>query len=323
MGIQRACHVSQLRLPFGTGRVREHQVDVVAEGSLILIAGDVTTTTTKVVGTGRAKAVRTVTSQASGAWLSRDGGSTWMAAVSLDVPPPGHGAQPQIVGAAVVQGGFVLLLPTAGTRPGLDVYGSPNGTAWTFEATLTTPAGLVAGLADGGPSGAVVTGQAGRTLIAFISANGVSWRQTQTFGAAAAESVSGVAMAGGSAVVTATRSLPAEPPACHHHGDPWRPRPPGRCGEYPRRLRPPARRQRHRGGQWHPGRGGQRQRLPGRLDVRRRRQLMDPRHRRRPGGLRPARRAAADRRDARPRRVARGRRRHLGRRPASGRPFLG
>jgi len=119
---------SQLRLPAGTGRVLNIRY-AAAEGSLILIAGDVTTTTTKAVGTGRAKAVRTVTSQASGAWLSRDGGSTWMAAVSLDVPPPGHGAQPQIVGAAAVKGGFVLLLPTAGARPGLDVYGSPNGTA--------------------------------------------------------------------------------------------------------------------------------------------------------------------------------------------------
>jgi hypothetical protein len=198
---------SQLRLPAGTGRVLNIRY-AAAEGSLILIAGDVTTTMTRVVGTGRAKAVRTVTSQASGAWLSRDGGSTWMAAVSLDVPPPGHGAQPQIVGAAAVKGGFVLLLPTAGARPGLDVYGSPNGTAWTFEATLITPAGLVAGLADGGPSGAVVTGQAGQVLIAFVSASGVSWRQTQAFGAAAAESVSGVAMAGGSAVVTATRAGP-------------------------------------------------------------------------------------------------------------------
>jgi hypothetical protein len=95
-------------------------------------------------------------------------------------------------------------------RPGLDIYSSPNGTAWTLQATLTTPAGLVADLADGGPSGAVVTGQAGRTLTAFVSANGVSWRQTQAIGAAAAESVLGVAMAGGSAVVTATTAGPQD-----------------------------------------------------------------------------------------------------------------
>jgi hypothetical protein len=198
---------SQLRLPAGTGRVENIRY-AAAEGTLILIAGDVTTTTTTTVGQGHNKALRTVTSQTSGAWLSRDGGSTWVAAVSPAVPPAGPGAQPLIVGVAPVQGGFVLLRPTTGARGGLDVYRSPNGTAWTFQATLTTPAGLIAGPADGGPSGAVVTGQAGRTLTAFVSANGASWRQTQAFGAAAAESVSGVAMAGSGAVVSATTTGP-------------------------------------------------------------------------------------------------------------------
>jgi hypothetical protein len=192
---------SQLRLPAGTGRVQNIRY-AATEGSLILIAGDVTTT--KAVSNG-SNGVRTVTSQTSGAWLSRDGGSTWVAA---GAPPAGHGAQPRIAGVAAVKGGFVLLRPATGARPGLDIYNSPNGTAWTFQATLTTPAGLVAGLADGGPSGAVVVGQAGRTLTAFVSADGVSWRQTQSFGAAAAESVSGVAMAGGGAVVTATTTGP-------------------------------------------------------------------------------------------------------------------
>jgi len=174
---------SQLRLSAGTGRVLNLKY-AATEGTLILIAGD-------------------TTSQASGAWLSRDGGSTWVAA---GAPPAGHGAQPRIVGVAAVKGGFVLLRPTTGARPDLDVFYSPNGTTWTFQATLATPAGLVAGPADGGPSGAVVTGRAGRTLTAFVSANGVSWQQTQAFGAAAAESVSGVAMAGSGAVVTATTS---------------------------------------------------------------------------------------------------------------------
>jgi hypothetical protein len=198
---------SQLRLPAGAGHVLNLRY-AATEGTLILIAGDVTTTTTTVVGQGSNKALRTVTSQTSGAWLSRDGGSTWVAAVSPGVPPAGHDAQARIVGVAAVKGGFVLLRPTTGARPGLDIFNSPNGTAWTFQATLNTPAGLVAGPADGGPSGAVVTGRAGRTLTAFVSANGVSWRQTQAFGAAAAESVSGVAMAGGGAVVTATTTGP-------------------------------------------------------------------------------------------------------------------
>jgi hypothetical protein len=189
---------SQLRLPAGTGRVQNIRY-AATEGSLILIAGDVTTT--KAVGHG----LRTVTSQTSGAWLSRDGGATWVAA---GVPPARPAAQPLIAGVAAVKGGFVLLRPATGARPGLDIYNSPNGTAWTFRATLTTPAGLVAGPVDGGPSGAVVVGQAGPTLTAFVSADGVSWRQTQAFGAAGAESVSGVAMAGGDAVVTATTTGP-------------------------------------------------------------------------------------------------------------------
>jgi hypothetical protein len=206
---------SQLRLPAGTSRVLNIRY-AATEGTLILIAGDVTTTTTTtagqgqkkaLAGQGQKKALRTVTSQTSGAWLSRDGGSTWVAAVSPGVPPAGPGAQPRIAGVAAVPGGFVLFRPTTGARPGLDVYHSPNGTAWTFQATLNTPAGLVAGPADGGPSGAVVTGQAGRTLTAFVSANGVSWRQAQDFGTAA-ESVSGAAMAGGGAVVTATTAGP-------------------------------------------------------------------------------------------------------------------
>ena len=197
---------SQLRLPAGTGRVLNLKY-AATEGALILIAGDVTTTTTTTTGHGNNKALRTVTSQTSGAWLSRDGGSTWVPAVSPGAPG-GHGAQPRIVGAAAVKGGFVLLRPTTGARPDLDVFNSPNGTAWTFQATLATPAGLVAGPADGGPSGAVVTGLAGRTLTAFTSANGVSWQQTQALGAAAAESVSGVAMAGSGAVVTATTTGP-------------------------------------------------------------------------------------------------------------------
>jgi hypothetical protein len=206
---------SQLRLPAGTGRVLNIRY-AATEGSLILIAGDMTTTTTTTTTTdqgksgsnGSNKAPRTVTSQTSGAWLSRDGGSTWVPAVSPGAPPAGHGAQPRIAGVAAVRGGFVLFRPTTAARPGLDVYNSPNGTAWTFQATLTTPAGLVAGPADGGPSGAVVIGQAGPTLTAFVSADGVSWRQTQAFGAAAAESVSGVAMVGGGAVVTATTTGP-------------------------------------------------------------------------------------------------------------------
>ena len=195
----------QLRLAAGTAQVAGLSGAAV-NGSRILIAGHVTVTT------GRPGRTRTI--PASAAWLSTDGGRTW----TLAVPPPGgggqpltsgaqaltSGAQPLISGVAAVGSGFVLLRPaTAAKKPAIDVYRSPNGTAWTFAATLTAPAGFTAGLVNGAPAGAVVTGQAGQTLTAFVTGDGTSWRQDPAFGAAAAEDVSGVAIAGNGAAIAA------------------------------------------------------------------------------------------------------------------------
>src|SRR5208282_4395047 len=84
----------QLGLAAGSGRVLDLRYVAVA-GKAILIAGDVATT----------EAAGQLSIQAGGAWLSRDGGSTWTAAT----PPAGHGARPQITGVAAVGGGFVLV----------------------------------------------------------------------------------------------------------------------------------------------------------------------------------------------------------------------
>ncbi len=197
----------QLKLPTSQN---SHLLDIkyaAAYGNQILIAGDVAP------AAGR-------TPLTSAAWLSGNGGTTW----TLAVPPgarAGHGAQAQISGEAVTADGFILFRPaTVARMPAVDAYRSANGTAWTFEATLSTPAGFVAGrrrrprLANGpaggapgsanGPAGgAVITGQAGQALIAFTSADGASWRRTAAFGSAAARDVSGVAMAGSGTVVTA------------------------------------------------------------------------------------------------------------------------
>jgi hypothetical protein len=166
-----------------------------AHGNQILIAGDVAP------AAGRATQ--------SAAWLSGNGGTTW----TLAVPPgaaglaqtgAGHGAQAQISGLAATADGFVLFRPaTVARKPAVDVYRSANGTSWTFGAAL---AGFTAGLASGGPGGAVVTGQdqgSGPALIAFTSADGASWRRTPAFGSAAARDVSGVTVAAGGPVVTA------------------------------------------------------------------------------------------------------------------------
>jgi hypothetical protein len=181
---------ARLRLPAGNG----HAVDirsVAAAGKLILIAGDAVTTRPK----------RTGTAQVGVAWLSADGGATWAPVTGAAT---GHGAQPQVAGVAAVGRGFVMLRPaTVARRPAVDVFFSPNGLAWTFRATLGAPAGFTALMANGGPDGVAVTGQAGRNLTAFASADGQTWHQARPFGTAAAEDISGVALAPDGAVVAA------------------------------------------------------------------------------------------------------------------------
>jgi hypothetical protein len=181
-------------LPAGTGRVLDIKY-AAAAGRRILIAGDVSTTEPA----GKSK--RPVTTLSSGAWLSSDNGSSWVAVT----PPASRGAQPRIAGVAAAGDGFVLARPaTVRGAPAVAVYRSASGTSWTSSTTLTTPGGLMAGVVDGGPDGAVVTGRSGASLTAFVSADGARWQQTQDFGAAAAESVSGAVMTRAGAVITGT-----------------------------------------------------------------------------------------------------------------------
>ena len=167
-----------------------------AYGNAILIAGDAVTTVT-------AKSGRTQLVRSSAAWLSGNGGTTW----TLVLRPA---ARAQISGEAVTRDGFILVRPvTASGRPAVAVYRSPDGRAWTRAATLSTPAGFQTGFVSGGPDGAVVSGQAGPVLTAFVSADGATWEQTPALGTAAAETVSGVTLAAGGAVVVAGTSAPA------------------------------------------------------------------------------------------------------------------
>ena len=202
---------AQLHLAAGRGRVLDVRYVAVA-GKLILIAGDVVTT--KVTGQPR----RTVTVQVGAAWLTGNGGSTWVPTAGPaagPTAPPGPGAQPQVAGVATVGHGFVLLRPaTVAKRSAVDAYYSPNGVAWTFTATLSAANGFAVGLANGGPDGAAVTGVeggvggqtgvggSGRTLTAFASANGRAWQQTRPFGTPASQTVSGVTLAPDATVVT-------------------------------------------------------------------------------------------------------------------------
>ena len=204
---------SQLRLPMSRARGTRYRVlDIryaAAYRSRILIAGDVAVT--EMTGPrGQAVPARTSTARTSAAWLSNDGGTTWALAVPPGgAEPAGHGARAQISGEAATSDGFVLVRPaTAGTRPAVDVYRSPDGTAWTFAATLGTPAGFVADMAGGGPDGAAIAGHAGRILTAFSSADGASWRPvppigSTAIGSTASQATTGVAVAAGGVVVTA------------------------------------------------------------------------------------------------------------------------
>jgi hypothetical protein len=198
------------RLAAGAGRALGIRSAAVYRNQ-ILIAGDVAMT-------GKPGTT-------SAAWLSGNGGTTWTLAVPPGLSGKGtHGAQAQISGVTITGSGFVLFRPAttpappaagqhaagqpkvgkpAAGPPAVDVYRSPNGTAWTFEATLTAKAGFTIDMVNGAPAGAVVTGPSGPGLIAFTSADGASWRQIPAFGTAATQNVSGVAIAQGGTVVAA------------------------------------------------------------------------------------------------------------------------
>jgi len=180
------------RLNLGTGAL--DVTFAAASGKLILIGGDAL------------KPKRGVPVKTGAAWLSSDGGATWQPVAATAAGP---GAQPQVAGLAAVNGGFVLLRPaTVAKRPAVDAFFSPNGVAWTFQSTLSAAAGFTAGMVNGGPAGAAVTGQAGAagqggSLTAFVTSDGRTWRQARPFGAAGSEVVSGVALAPDGTVVTA------------------------------------------------------------------------------------------------------------------------
>jgi hypothetical protein len=179
------------RLHLGAGRALDVRY-AAASGKLILIAGDVLT--------GKSKA------QAGAAWLSSDGGSTWAPVAGSAAGP---GAQPQVAGVAAVNGGFVLLRPASvAHHPAVDAFYSPNGLAYTFQATLSTSSGFTAQLANGGLAGAAVSGQTGAagaqngSLTAFVTADGKTWRRARPFGSAGSETVSGLTLAPDGTVVT-------------------------------------------------------------------------------------------------------------------------
>lgn len=142
-----------------------------------------------------------VTARTPGEWRSTDGGATW-AAVTI---PVSNGAENAVAGLAATATGFVAIRPGQSRRAGADAvaYVSADGARWKFAATLTGHGGLGVGVVNGGPAGAVVTGQSGGATVAFTSVDGTSWRPAGTLASATGQAISGVAVASGGAVVAA------------------------------------------------------------------------------------------------------------------------
>jgi hypothetical protein len=178
--------VTQLGLAAGTGRVLGI-TNAAANGGVIVMSGTLSGATT-----------------GSGTWRSTDGGTSWTA-VTI---PADDGASATIVGLAPLKGGFVAVRPAQQdgfTRAA--VYISPDGAAWHLSKVLATGDNmpLTVSQVSGGPTGAVVTGQADGFVIAFLSADGVTWTGTNPVASSAAEQVSGTVLtSSGQAMIAGT-----------------------------------------------------------------------------------------------------------------------
>ena len=210
---------------------------------------------------------------------------------------------------AAVNGGFVLLRPaTVAKRPAVDVY--VRRTAWPGPSRPPSPArpGFTGQLVNGGPDGAVITGQTGAAGAGGRVADRVRLGGRQDLAAGPPvrhgrrpRTVSGVALAQDGTVVTAGISpgpdsrQPVLVLARHRR----RPR----AGGHRRRSRAPSSRS------WpstpSPRRAARRSRWAAPTAIppcgpRPTAAARGPRHRARPGGARPAGDAAADQRGPRP-----------------------
>jgi hypothetical protein len=183
--------VTQLGLVAGAGRVLGI-TNVATNGGVIVMSGTVAGATTS-----------------SGAWRSTDGGTSWTA-----VTIPADGASATIVGLAPLKGGFVAVRPAQNNGfARAAVYISPDGAAWHRSAILATADNmpLTVGQVSGGATGAVVTAQADGFVIAFLSADGVTWTGTDPVATSAAEQVSGAVLTSGGQAMIAGTSTQRQP----------------------------------------------------------------------------------------------------------------
>jgi hypothetical protein len=192
---------AQLRLPAGKGRVVALRW-AAANGSTVLVAGDVTRTAARRQG-GR---LASVTIQSVVVWRTTNSGLTWARAN----PPVSNGATTGLAGLAATGSGVVAIRPghTMGGVPDAVAYVATHGAAWRYAGKLRAHRGgaLVVTAVSGSDDGAVVAGSAGAYRVAFVTVHGWSWRQTADLAESQAKTVTGVTVGPHGNVVAAGAS---------------------------------------------------------------------------------------------------------------------
>ncbi len=178
---------AQLRLPSGKGRVTALRW-LAANGRRVMIAGNVARSVT----IRRDRRRVSVTTQSVMAWLTTNGGRSW---VKAD-PPISNGATSGLAGLAAAGSGLVAIRPghTTGGAPGAVAYVTARGATWRYAGKLRARrgGGFTVATVSGGDNGVVVTGSAGPRRVAFVSRHGWSWRQTADLATSRAATVTGV-----------------------------------------------------------------------------------------------------------------------------------
>jgi hypothetical protein len=174
-------------------------------GSVIIVGGEISRSLVK--HRGKRKIIVNVVSP--GLWRSKDGGASWQPVTV----PLGHGAAAGLAGIAATGPAFVAIRPgrTRTGRRDAVAYVSGTGTGWRYAGRITAGRRSPLHVRTVAASGQmfVVSGTTGIARVAFVSVRGRAWRQAANQGRSDSTTVTGVAVAPGSAVVTAgSRHVP-------------------------------------------------------------------------------------------------------------------
>jgi hypothetical protein len=146
----------------------------------------------------------------SGAWLSTDGGSTW---VPVTIPVD-HAASTSLSGLASGGSGLIAVRPGQAAPGGADgvAYFSPNGQGWQYAGTIDAAGGWSPEVVKGSDNGFVVTGRtsAGQNVAYTSTGTGGTWQPTGSLGDAPAENVESAAVGAGGTVIAVGSTAPGK-----------------------------------------------------------------------------------------------------------------